>query len=102
MGRPKGGSNRSWSKDEKLKYVLMVLNDEMSSRDIEKEYGIYHSMITNWVQIYCEMGEDGLENKRKPGNPLAKYINKKKLTKDEEKDFELMRLRIENERLKKG
>lgn len=102
MARPKGGSNRSWSKDEKLKYVLMVLNDEMSSRDIEKEYGIYHSMITNWVQIYCEMGEDGLENKRKPGNPLAKYINKKKLTKDEEKDFELMRLRIENERLKKG
>lgn len=102
MGRPKGGSNKTWSKEEKLKYVLMVINDGMSARYIEKVYGIYHSMITNWVQIYCEMGEDGLENKRKPGNPLAKYINKKKLTKDEEKDFELMRLRIENERLKKG
>ena len=102
MGRPKGGSNRSWSKQEKLKYVLMVINDGMSAHDIEKECGIYHSTISKWVQVYCEMGEDGLENKRKPGNPLAIYTNRKELTKDEEKDFELMRLRIENERLKKG
>ena len=102
MGRPKGGSNRSWSKEEKLKYVLMVINDGMSARYIEKVYGIYHSMITNWVRLYCEIGESGLENKRKPGNPLAKYIMRKELTETEEKDYEIMRLRIENERLKKG
>ncbi len=102
MGRPKGGLNKTWSKDEKLKYVLMVINGEMSTRRIEKEYGIYHSMIGNWVKLYCEIGESGLENKRKPGNPLAKYTSKKELTETEEKDYEIIRLRIENERLKKG
>ena len=102
MGRPKGGSNKTWSKEEKLKYVLMVINDGMSPKYIQEKYGIYRSQIRKWVQSYCEKGECGLENKRKPGNPLTKYIMRKELTETEEKDYEIMRLRIENERLKKG
>lgn len=102
MGRPKGGSNKTWSKEEKLKYVLMVINDGMSPKYIQEKYGIYQSQIRRWVQLYCEIGESELENKRKPGNLLAKYITRKKLTEIEEKDYEIMRLRIENERLKKG
>ena len=47
-------------------------------------------------------GEKGLENKIKPGNPLAKYIHKKNLTDIEKLEYENMKLRIENERLKKG
>ena len=43
-----------------------------------------------------------LENKKKPGNPLSKYSRKKNLTDLENLEYENMRLRIENERLKKG
>ena len=45
---------------------------------------------------------EGLKNKTKPGNPLSKYSNKKNLTKEEQLEYENMKLRIENEMLKKG
>ena len=49
-----------------------------------------------------ENGEKGLENKIKPGNPLSKYMHKKELTNIEKLEYENMKLKIENERLKKG
>ena len=45
---------------------------------------------------------NGLENKKKPDNSLCKYSNKKTLTDIEKLQYENMKLRIENERLKKG
>ena len=56
----------------------------------------------NWVKKYVEQGEESLENKRKPGNPLMKYSRRKELSDLEKLEYENMRLRIENERLKKG
>ena len=50
---------------------------------------------------YNEKGMEGLKNKTKPGNPLSKYSNKKNLTKEEQLEYENMKLRIENEMLKK-
>ena len=47
-------------------------------------------------------GIKGLENKKKPGNPLMKYSRKKSLTELEKLEYENMKLRIENELLKKG
>lgn len=102
MGRPKGGKNREWSKEEKLKYVLMVLNEEKSATEIRKSEGISNGMISIWIKRYNEGGIDALENKRKPGNPLMKYSRRKELTPIEQLEYENMILRIENERLKKG
>ena len=102
MGRSKGGKNREWSKEEKLKYVNMVVSGEKSSHDIEREYGIVTSMVSNWIKRYNEQGIEGLQNKRKPGNPLSKYSKRKTLTEIEQLEYENMLLRIENERLKKG
>ena len=102
MGRPKGGKNREWSKEEKLKYVLMVVNGENSTKGIQKEYGISASMVSKWIRKYSEYGIEGLQNKRKPGNPLAKYSKRKTLTEYEQLEYENMLLKIENERLKKG
>lgn len=102
MGRPKGGKNREWSKEEKLKYVLMVLNGEKSVTEIRKSEGISNGMISIWIKRYNEGGIDALENKRKPGNPLMKYSRRKELTPIEQLEYENMILRIENERLKKG
>ena len=69
---------------------------------MEKEYGISHSLTDKWRRKYLEFGADSLENQKKPGNPLCKYSNKKSLSKEEQLEYENMKLRIENERLKKG
>lgn len=50
---------------------------------------------------YLKFGEKGLENIKRPGNPLAKYQNRKDLNELEKLEYENMKLRIENERLKK-
>ena len=102
QGRPKGGKNKAYTKNEKIKYVKMMLEDGYSAQRIEKEYGISHSITDRWKRKYLEFGEDSLENQKKPGNPLCKYQNKKDLTKEEQLEYENMKLRIENERLKKG
>ena len=70
--------------------------------EIEREDGINHSVTSRWLKIYLETGTSGLENQKKLGNPLAKFSSKKKLTEIEKLEFENMKLRIENERLKKG
>ena len=101
-GRPKGGTNKYWSKEDKLKIVKRVIEDDESMKSIEKSDGINNGMISKWVKLYLENGEEGLINKKKPGNPLSKYQSKKNLTREEKLEYENMKLRIELERLKKG
>ena len=104
MGRPKGISTpkRNWSKDDKLKAVKRVLDNHETAEDVRKELNINSGLLHNWIKKYLNEGEKGLENKIKPGNPLAKYQHKKELTGIEKLEYENMKLRIENERLKKG
>lgn len=101
-GRPKGGKNKYWSKEEKLRIVKKVINDLRSSYDVAAEEQIAPGMLGNWIIKYNKFGEKGLENQRKPGNPLCKYQNKKNLSREEQLEYENMKLRIELERLKKG
>jgi transposase-like protein len=108
MGRPKGGTNTSHSKEEKLALVLRNLEGETAS-SLERETGICNSQIHKWTKQYLEGGEDALVNKRKPGNPLAKYLNKKSLTPMEQLEYkvallerELMKKNAEVIRLKKS
>ena len=104
MGRPKGISTprRNWSKEEKLKAVKRVLDNHETAEDVRKELNINSGLLHAWIQKYLNDGEKGLVNKIKPGNPLAKYQCKKQLTDIEKLEYENMKLRIENERLKKG
>ena len=101
-GRPKGGKNREWSKEEKHRIIQRALTGEKSRKEVIIEEGISRSQFHNWLKAFEEKGIKGLENKRKPGNPLAKYHNKKHLTELEQLQYENMKLRIENARLKKG
>ena len=55
-----------------------------------------------WMKIYKENGYEGLKPRKKRGNPLSSLMNKKSLTEIEQLEYENMKLRIENERLKKG
>lgn len=102
MGRIRKEPNRNWSKEEKKKIIDEVLLNGKSSWSVSKEYDISQGMIINWIRKFEKEGINGLENKRKPGNPMCKYSSKKNLTEVEKLQYENMKLRIENERLKKG
>lgn len=98
----KGQKFKQWSAEEKFNIIEPIIKFEKSSKLVTKETGINNGMITRWVHQYNENGMEGLINKKKPGNPMAKYSRKNNLTKEEQLEYENMKLRIENELLKKG
>ena len=102
MSRIRKESNRYWSKEDKLRIINEVLINCKSTEQVAKEHDISGGMLRNWIIKYNNHGESSLDNKRKPGNPLMKYSAKKNLTDIEKLQYENMKLRIENERLKKG
>ena len=102
MGRPKGGKNRYWSKEEKLRIVKMVVDEHKTAFDVSKQEKISNGMLSSWIKKYIKGGAQALDNKIKPGNPLAKYQHRKELSEIEQLQYENMKLRIELERLKKG
>ena len=97
------------SKEEKLSIVRAVLSGK-PVRAWEPE--IHHQTIRQWVEKYKEYGEEGLEPKKKPGNPLSRYERRKELTYEEQlqyqiellkrelvkKEAEVLRLKKQNER----
>lgn len=101
-GRPRGGTNKYWTAKEKEKILLECIEKGIGGTKAAKEYGISKSQYFNWTKAYLEQGIKGLENKKKPGNPICKYSKRKNLTKEEQLEYENMKLRIENEMLKKG
>lgn len=98
----KGQKFKTWTAEEKYQIIKPVLELEKSTWNITRETGLSNGMINNWIKAYRENGIEGLTPKKKPGNPLSKYSNKKNLTEMEQLQYENMKLRIENERLKKG
>lgn len=98
----KGQKFKQWTPEEKYKLIEPLLKMEKGSRTYSREIGINSGLLYSWVKKYREKGMEGLVNKKKPGNPLSKYTNKKNLTKEEQLEYENMKLRIENEMLKKG
>ena len=93
---------RFWTKEQKLEIIKPVMNCEISQLQQAVKYEVSQENIIKWIRRYKEYGIEGLENKRKPGNPLVKYSKRNELTDLEKLEYENMKLRIENERLKKG
>ena len=104
MGRPKGSTGMyiRRSVEEKYEIIKLVLEGEYSISQVSKSTGINIGLISTWVKKYTEGGKEALEDTRKPGNPLARYQSKKELTPLEALEYENMKLKIENARLKKG
>lgn len=98
----KGQKFKIWTTEEKYELIKPLLNMEKGSRTYSREIGINSGLLYSWVKKYRENGMEGLINKKKPGNPLVKYSRKKELNKEEQLEYENMKLRIENELLKKG
>ena len=57
MGRPKGGKNRSWSKEEKLRIVRRYFDDKIGQWTIAKEENITLPEVTALVEK--EIEQDG-------------------------------------------
>lgn len=102
MGRPKGGKNRTWSKEEKLRIVKRNLIDLIGQNVLAKEEGISRGMLWKWIDAYLEHGEAGLEPKARRGNPFAALHISKNLSELDRLRLENAKQKVEIERLKKG
>ena len=99
MGK-KGIPHRKFSKEEKMKYVRLHLDEHISVRQIEAEYGIEHSLVSAWVKRCLEDGEDALEPHN--GNPYAALHRSKSLSEVERLKLIVAKQEVEIARLKKG
>ena len=98
MGK-KGTPHRKFSKEEKLKYIRLHLEEHLTVRQIEKEYGIGNALVSTWVKRYLEEGEEALESHN--GNPYAALHRSKNLTEVERLRLLVAKQEVEIARLKK-
>ncbi len=103
MGRPKGGKNRRWTNEERLKYVLMCEEEHVSVEALARETGIPRGTLDGWVRRYRNGGVDALNPvKLRTGNRFAALHASKSLSEEDRLRLLVEKLQIENERLKKG
>ena len=100
MGTKKGTKPRKWSKEEKLKLVLLHLNEKVSLMQIEKEYSVSNGLVSTWVKKYLNGGEEALVSRS--GNPYAALHTSKSLSEVERLRLIVAKQEIEIVRLKKG
>lgn len=107
MGRPSGTKNNMKTPEEKEKLILEWETSGMKIIDFIKKHKISKNAFRVWRQKYEKEGIDGLKSETgKVVNPeKAKnrgiYLRKPK-THEEELELQVIKLQIENERLKKG
>ena len=92
--------HRKWSKEEKLKYILLHLEEHMSLLQIERSYGVSNSLVSAWVKRYLEDGEEALEPRH--GNVYAALHTSKSLSEVERLRLIVAKQEVEIARLKKG
>ena len=100
MGRPKGGKNRRWTVEEKLRIVNRHLKDHISMEQVAREESISSGMLSSWVGKYLDGGEIALAGKS--GNPYAALHTSKNLSEEERLRLIIAKQEVEIARLKKG
>lgn len=97
MGK-KGTPHRKWSKEEKLYYIHLHLDEHLSVMEIERRHGVRNSLVSAWVKRYLEE-EDALEPKN--GNPYAALHTSKTLSEVDRLRLIIAKQEVEIARLKK-
>ena len=82
--------------------MVQAVENGLSCKEAASQFGIHDSIVRRWVRQYREDGEKALTPKRKPGNPLAWYGNKKNPSEVEQLRYELAMAQMEIARLKKA
>ena len=99
------------TKEEKLAIVKRNLAGE-TCRALARKIGCNQSQVLRWTKKYLAEGAAGFEPKKRPGDPLSRYRQRKNLTYEEQlqyqiellkrelikKDAEVLRLKKLNER----
>ena len=99
MGRPKGTKNVMRTPEEKERLIKEYIDSGKGYIVFAREKGIEPEIFRKWKKQYEEKGIEGLisnTGKKATGRPKAK------LDQIEQLQNEILKLRIENERLKKG
>ena len=99
MGK-KGTPHRKRSKEEKLRFIRLHLDEHISITEIERKYGVGQSLVSAWVKRYLEDGEEALEPKN--GNPYAALHTSKSLSEVDRLRLIIAKQEVEIARLKKG
>ena len=99
MGK-KGTPHRKFSKEEKMKYVRLHLDEHVALMQIEREYGIRNTLVSEWVRRYLQDGEEALQPRN--GNPYAALHRSKNLSEVERLRLLVAKQEVEIARLKKG
>lgn len=103
MGRPKGGHNRRWTKEKRLKLIKEYLDGDIGILPFCAKHNLSDRMFRRWLKTYQTAGPDALEpNIYRRGNPYAALNRSKSMTKEERQALIIAKQKVEIERLKKG
>ena len=103
MSRLKGGKNKKYTKTERYQAIKPCLQFEKSILSRAKELGISDSLLGKWVRLYQEGGIEALDlNWQGAGNEFSALHTSKSLSEEDRLRLENLKLKVENERLKKG
>ena len=97
--------NRKFSAEFKLQCVKEVLEKHKSHKEVCRKYQLDSHQLRKWMEHYHNDGEKYFYEEHrgnKKGNPFAALHTSKNLSREERLELENLKLRIENERLKKG
>lgn len=100
MGRPKGGRNRKWTVEEKLRMINRHLENHESLQQVAIAEGVSSGLLSTWISKYLEGGEEALVNRS--GNPYAALVTSKSLSEEERLRLIVAKQEVEIARLKKG
>ena len=107
MGRPSGTKNNMKTQEEKEQLIKEWESSNLKIVDFVKAKNISESAFKVWRRNYLKYGFEGLKsNTGKVVNPEKSnhrgIYNRKAKTHEEELEIQIIKLQIENERLKKG
>ena len=98
----KGQKKRIWTKEDKLKIIKRYTEEHLSARELGRIYNADYSMICRWIREFTNKGEAAFEEVKRNGNKYAALHTSKNISETERLKLEIAKLRVENERLKKG
>ncbi len=107
MGRPSGTKNNMKTPEEKERLIKEFEASKIGPKAFCKKNGIGAEPFRVWRIKYAKYGIDGLKSNtgktanHKNANNKGIYLRKPK-TREEELEIQVIKLQIENERLKKG
>ena len=99
------GKHKKYTPEFKIQCVKDVLEGRRTQSELARLYRMKDTNIVRWIKNYQEHGEEYFYQEHRGAgysNPYAALYTKKNLSELERLKLENLKLRIENERLKKG